>query len=53
MGLRKEGVDPEKVGSEEKEGIDDSILWWQPGTETYAPFERKDWEKLTKGEVRL
>ena len=53
VGLRREGVDPEKVGTEEKEGKDDLFLWSRPGTAGYVPFERKDWEKLVNREVRL
>ncbi|KAK5073675.1 hypothetical protein LTS08_002227 [Lithohypha guttulata] len=52
--LRKEGVDPNLIGTEEKSGADDIILWLKPGeTNTYVPFERQDWDKLVRGEVRL
>ena len=53
VGLRKEGVDPDKVGTEEKEGGDDVFLWLRPGDESYTTFEREQWEKLVKREVRL
>lgn len=53
VGLRQEGVDPEKVGTLEKEGGDDVFLWCRPGAESYAPFRKGDWEKLAKGEARL
>lgn len=53
VGLRKEGVDPAKKGTEEKDGADDEFLWWRPGSEAYEPFQRKDWEKLVRREVRL
>lgn len=52
--LRKEGVDPNLIGTEEKGGEDDVILWLKPGqSETYVQFTRQDWDKLVKGEVRL
>lgn len=53
VGLRREGVDPDKIGTEEKAGVEDTFLWWKTGTSEYVPFERKDWEKLVKREVRL
>lgn len=52
--LRKEGVDPNLIGTEDRDGVDDVILWLKPGqTSTYVPFQRADWDKLVKGEVRL
>lgn len=53
VGLRREGVDPDKIGTEETNGAEDTFLWWKPGTQEYVPFERKDWEKLVNREVRL
>jgi acyl-CoA synthetase (AMP-forming)/AMP-acid ligase II len=53
VGLRQEGVDPGKLGLHEKEGVDDVFLWLKPGADTYAPFERVDWETLEKGVARL
>ena len=53
VGLRKEGVDPAKVGTEEKDGMGDVFLWWRPGTSKYVPFEKHDWDKLQKNELRL
>lgn len=53
VGLRKEGVDPKKIGTEEKQGGDDVFLWLKPDAGTYVPFQPHDWEKLEKGEVRL
>lgn len=53
VGLRREGVDPEKYGTEEKDGERDAFLWCQPATATYQPFGRKDWEGLARREVRL
>jgi len=52
--LRKEGVNPDLIGTEEKDGKDDVFLWLKPGeNDTYVPFEKKDWEKLVRGDVRL
>ena len=53
VGLRKEGVNPNKLGTEEKEGGDDVLLWLKPGADSYLPFERHDWERLERKEVRL
>lgn len=53
VGLRKEGIDPEKIGTEEKDGGEDLFLWWQPGTDKYKPFGRKDWERLVQRKVML
>ena len=53
VGLRREGVDPGKIGTEEKEGGQDVFLWWHPDAQTYRPFGRKDWEGIVKREVRL
>ncbi|KAF2483763.1 fatty-acyl-CoA synthase [Neohortaea acidophila] len=53
VGLRKEGVDPGLLGTEEKEGMDDGFLWRQPGQEGYVPFRKRDWEGLVHGKVRL
>lgn len=45
--LRVEGVDPEKVA---KSG-DDVLYWLRDGK--YIPFEKKDWDSLTAGKVKL
>lgn len=51
--LRKEGVDPEMIGKEDKVGIDDVFLWLRPGAETYEAFSKKEWQDLADGRVRL
>ena len=53
VGLRKEGVDLDRIGTEEKGGGNDTFLWRKPGEQSYVPFERKDWESLKRREVRL
>lgn len=53
VGLRKEGVDPGKVGTEEREGREDVFLIARPGRETYEVFDERGWEGLVKGEYRL
>ena len=53
VGLRKEGVDPDKIGTEEKDGVEDVFLWWKPDRNTYEPFGRKEWQMLENNEVRL
>jgi len=53
VGLRKEGVDLDRIGTEEKGGGNDTFLWRKPGEQSYVPFERKDWETLKRREVRL
>lgn len=52
--LRKEGVDPGLVGTEDKAGVDDLIFWLKPDQpNTYVPFTRQDWDRLVKGDIRL
>ncbi|KAK1085296.1 hypothetical protein LTR48_004656 [Friedmanniomyces endolithicus] len=53
VGLRQEGIDLEKLGVHERDGADDMIMWQKPGSETYVPFQREDWEALSKGGARL
>jgi acyl-CoA synthetase (AMP-forming)/AMP-acid ligase II len=43
--LRTQGVDPDQIP------VEDKIYWLQNGT--YVPFERKDWNGLNAGKVRL
>lgn len=45
--LREEGVDPEKVKSE------DEILWVPTGGKTYLPFGRQEWDGLVGEVARL
>ena len=45
--LRNEGVDPDKVTG------DDKLYWLPPGSGSYTPFRRKDWEKIKDKSVRL
>jgi hypothetical protein len=42
--VRKEGVDPEKVGQDE--------LWWLKGRE-YVRFGKKEWEDVRGGVMKL
>lgn len=44
--LREQGCDPEKVSQ-----AGDRLYWLKGGT--YVPFERKDWDEITAGRVRL
>ncbi|KAF2863948.1 fatty-acyl-CoA synthase [Piedraia hortae CBS 480.64] len=53
VGLRNEGVDPDARGKHEPDGADDDFFWLAPGSETWIPFERKDWDKLVYGSARL
>ncbi|KAJ5090944.1 hypothetical protein N7532_009628 [Penicillium argentinense] len=43
--LRTEGVDPTLVSKKDR-------LYWLQGS-TYTPFERKDWDRLHGGQIRL
>lgn len=43
--LRTEGVDPSLVKASDK-------LYWLQGS-TYVPFEKKDWDRLQAGQVKL
>lgn len=49
--LRKEGVDPDLIGTEEKGNKDDTILWLQD--DRYVPFQRGDWTSLQESRARL
>ncbi|KIX10306.1 uncharacterized protein Z518_01388 [Rhinocladiella mackenziei CBS 650.93] len=51
--LRKEGVDPQLIGTEVPNGKDDIFLWVPPKGESYVPFTPKDWEILVNGQARL
>lgn len=51
--LRKEGVEPSKIGTEAPDGKDDVFLWLPPKSDRYVPFEPKDWEDLSAGQARL
>lgn len=51
--LRKEGVDPAKVGTEEKAGKSDVFLWLRPNANTYETFGQTEWEDLAAGRIRL
>lgn len=53
VGLRQEGVDPAKVGTLEKQGGEDVFYWARPGSDTYEPFSRRDWDSLVGGKVKL
>lgn len=43
--LRTEGVDPSRVSDKDR-------LYWLRG-DKYVPFERKDWDRLNGGQVKL
>lgn len=43
--LRTEGVDPSRVSAKDR-------LYWLQG-DKYVPFERKDWDRLNAGQVKL
>lgn len=51
--LRKEGVEPEKVGTESPAGKDDQLLWLSPESGKYEQFGHRQWEKLVAGKVRF
>ena len=51
--LRKEGVEPGKIGTEAPEGKDDRILWVPPKEEKYIPFTEDCWQRLESAEARL
>lgn len=53
VGLRQEGVDPDKLGAHDKGGIDDIFLWAPPGAEQYVPYGRGDWENIGSGKAKL
>ena len=52
-GLREEGVDPSKRGSKVVNGEHDAIWYMKPGSGTYIPLGRGEWEGLAGGRARL
>lgn len=53
VGLRQEGVDPDKLGVHEKDGGEDLFLWAPPGKDGYVPYGRGDWESIASGKAKL
>lgn len=53
VGLRQEGVDPEKAGTIEKDGKEDAFMWWNPQSDSYEPFSPTEWNAIAKGEAKL
>ncbi|KAI5306414.1 hypothetical protein KEM56_001007 [Ascosphaera pollenicola] len=51
--LREEGIDPAKMGTKIKLGQHDRMMWLPPNSDTYVDFGKEEWEKLSKGLVRL
>lgn len=51
--LRKEGVEPGKIGTEAPDGKDDYILWTPPKSKQFVEFTQKDWKQLENGGVML
>ncbi|KAJ2972276.1 hypothetical protein NUW58_g9219 [Xylaria curta] len=47
--LRSEGIDLSAI----KESSDDQMYWLSPGSQAYVPFEKKDFDGLKAGKVRL
>ena len=52
-GLRAEGVEPVKRGSQVAGGGQDTMRYLKPGSGTYVPFEKGEWEQLLGGRARL
>ncbi|KAI5365421.1 putative AMP-dependent synthetase/ligase, AMP-binding, AMP-binding enzyme domain, ANL [Septoria linicola] len=53
VGLRQEGVDPDKLGTLEKEGGQDLFLWMKPGSDAYVPYGSDDWAAIGSGKAKL
>ncbi|KAK4934386.1 hypothetical protein LTR66_015617, partial [Elasticomyces elasticus] len=52
--LRKEGIDPALIGTEDRVGSKDVFLWLSPkNNQTYVPFTSEDWDALSRAKVRL
>ena len=51
--LRKEGVNPNLVGTEDPFGKEDVFLWLPPGGKSYVPFNPSDWEDIAASRARL
>jgi hypothetical protein len=61
VGLRKEGVEPDKIGTEAGTGKNDIIYWLKPTGKgrdattdsVYVPFTEEDWNSLVAGKATL
>ncbi|TWU75100.1 hypothetical protein ED733_000718 [Metarhizium rileyi] len=51
--LRREGVDPQALGTEATDGKDDLLLWLPAGSHKYIPFTQGDWDKLSQFRARI
>jgi acyl-CoA synthetase (AMP-forming)/AMP-acid ligase II len=51
--LRKEGIDPNLVGTEVPDGKADVFLWLPPRGDRFVAFEERHWKELEAGQARL
>lgn len=51
--LRKEGVEPVKIGTEAPEGEEDYILWIPPKSTQFVKFTQEDWKQMESGGIML
>jgi acyl-CoA synthetase (AMP-forming)/AMP-acid ligase II len=47
---KREGVDLDLI---EKSGSKDRVFWLPPGSTSYVPYSRDDWDALKSGKVKL
>lgn len=47
---KREGVDLDLI---ERSGSEDRVCWLPPGTTSYEPYRKEDWEALKSGRVKL
>ncbi|KAJ5092454.1 AMP-dependent synthetase/ligase [Penicillium alfredii] len=51
--LRDEGVDPALIGTKVADGKSNHFLWFAPGGESYVPFGKEEWDRLSGGKAHL
>lgn len=53
VALREEGVDPSKRGSKVLDGKEDAFWYMKPGSKTYVPFGKAEWNSLVGHKAKL
>ncbi|KAJ5612749.1 AMP-dependent synthetase/ligase [Penicillium lagena] len=51
--LRDEGIDPALIGTKVPHGQADEFHWMASGQDSYSPFGKEQWDKLSNGTARL
>lgn len=51
--LKKEGVNPDAMGTQVSQGDRDQMFWLRPGSTKYTPFTRSDWASILDSRAKL